>query len=84
MWKIIIAFDKKLEEPICSADYEPHLEKELTCEFRLLDDDGEVYAKGYSDDGSSENAFAPLDDYGMPAWGCTEIQYKEKGKWETL
>ena len=50
--------------------------------FRLLDDDGEVYAYGKSTNGSS---FAPLDRY-MPDYGCTEIQYKNQvtGIYETL
>lgn len=51
-------------------------------DFRLLDDDGEIYAYGKSTDDSS---FAPLDRY-MYDYGCTEIQYKNKitGKYETL
>lgn len=50
--------------------------------FRLLDDDGEIYAYGKSTDNSS---FAPLDRY-MYDYGCTEIQYKNKvtGKYEAL
>lgn len=50
--------------------------------FRLLDDDGVVYAYGKSTDDSS---FAPLDRY-MYDYGCTEIQYKNKntGLYETL
>lgn len=50
--------------------------------FRLLDDDGIVYAYGIGTDGSS---FAPLDRY-MYDYGCTEIQYKNQktGKYETL
>lgn len=50
--------------------------------FRLLDDDGEVYAYGVSTDNSS---FSPLDRY-MYDYGCTEIQYKDKltGQYETL
>ena len=50
--------------------------------FRLLDDDGIVYAYGMSTDDSS---FAPLDRY-APAYGCTEIQYKNPntGVYETL
>lgn len=54
-------------------------------DFRLLDDDGEVYAYGKSTDDSSEAAFAPLDRY-MPEYGCTEIQYKNRatGQYETL
>lgn len=50
--------------------------------FRLLDDDGIVYAYGISTDDSS---FAPLDRY-MYDYGCTEIQYRnqETGEYETL
>lgn len=51
-------------------------------DFRLLDDDGEVYAYGKS---TTDDSFAPLDKYG-DWYGCTEIQYKNKttGKYETL
>lgn len=49
--------------------------------FRLLDDDGEVYYIGYS---SNNSSFAPLDDYGMPNDGCTDIQYWEDGQWKSL
>ena len=50
--------------------------------FRLLDDDGIVYAYGKCTDDSS---FAPLDTY-MEIYGCTEIQYKnpKTGVYETL
>lgn len=53
----------------------------LRYKFRLLDEDGVVYAYGYN---SSEN-FAPLEQY-MYAYGCTKIQYKNPvtGKYETL
>ena len=56
--------------------------KRLDFKFRLLDDDGEIYAYGYSDNDSS---FAPLDRY-QPDYGCTEIQYKnpKTGVYETL
>lgn len=51
-------------------------------DFRLLDDDGEVYAYGKS---TKADSFAPLDRY-MYEYGCTEIQYtnKQTGKYETL
>lgn len=54
-------------------------------DFRLLDDDGIVYAYGKSTDNSSEDAFEPLDCYEY-VYGCTEIQYKNKqtGVYETL
>jgi hypothetical protein len=57
--------------------------------FRLLDDDGIIYAYGYTiepdDDDYEEVMFEPLDDM-MGAYGCTEIQYKnpETGEYETL
>lgn len=50
-------------------------------EFRLRDDDGIVYAHGWSNDDSS---FDPLDRYQMD-YGVTEIQYKNsKRKYVTL
>lgn len=50
--------------------------------FRLLDDDGEIYAYGKS---TNDSSFAPLDKY-MYEYGCTEIQYKnaKTGEYETL
>ena len=42
-------------------------------DFRLLDDDGIIYAYGKS---TSPDSFAPLDRY-EPDYGCTEIQYKD-------
>lgn len=50
--------------------------------FRLLDDDGNVYAYGMSNDDSS---FEPLDYYAYN-YGVTEIQYKnpKTGRYETL
>ena len=49
--------------------------------FRLLDDDGVIYAYGKA----NEETFDPLDAY-MYSYGVTEIQYKnpETGKYETL
>ena len=59
--------------------------KELNHKFRLLDNDGLIYAYGYSDSCDDENAFEPLDYY-HNSYGVTEIQYKNKetGEWETL
>lgn len=50
--------------------------------FRLLDDDGVIYAYGVT---SKPDTFAPLDRY-MYDYGCTEIQYYNTStkKWETL
>ena len=54
--------------------------------FRMLDDDGELYYEGkcLCDEPGSEEEFGPLDDFGCPNAGCTEIQYLENGTWETL
>lgn len=66
------------------------LDTDNVIRFRLLDDDGTVYAYGIMDyerflyDENVEG-FEPLDKY-MYSYGCTEIQYKNKetGKYETL
>ena len=49
--------------------------------FRMLDDDGEPYYHGLS---SEADTFDPLDDFGMPNAGCTDIQYRGRGGWESL
>ena len=48
--------------------------------FRLLDDDGDVYFEGLTNNSSS---FAPLDHFGS-GYGCTDIQFFENNKWESL
>lgn len=61
-------------------------------EFRLLDDDRELYFTGRrleeSDadvDYFAENELAPLDCFGMPDSGCTIQQERnEAGDWESL
>jgi len=54
--------------------------------FKLYDDDGCLNMIGrFIEDGENgEDCFGPLDDYGMPSWGCTGIKYRNKttGKWE--
>ena len=53
--------------------------------FRLLDDDGEVlYSGTFVGDCESEEGFAPLDDFGTPNAGCTEIQYWDGEEWNQL
>lgn len=46
--------------------------------FYLYDDDDECYASGilYTTDEAynGEALFSPLDDYGRPNWGCTQIK----------
>jgi hypothetical protein len=55
---------------------------ELLYKFRMKDGDGNVYYYGRSGDDSD---FGPLDDFGTPNAGCTDIEYlNEKGYWEGL
>ena len=48
--------------------------------FRMLDDDGTLYYEGFL----LGDEFAPLDDFGEPNAGCTEIQVLENGAWTTV
>jgi hypothetical protein len=52
--------------------------------FRMFDDDGELYYEGMLNKIMNLQGLNHLDDFGMPNAGCTEIQYFEKGKWNTL
>jgi hypothetical protein len=56
--------------------------------FRMKDDDGEVYYEGImvitADDGD-EAEFRPLDDFGRPNAGATDIEYlRPDGSWELI
>jgi hypothetical protein len=56
-------------------------------EFRIYDDDEELYYAGRiltAGEPGSEDDFGPLDDWGTPNAGATEIRYLAGGKWETL
>lgn len=47
-------------------------------EFTMHDDDGEKYYTGKlwtKNEPGTERDFVPLDDFGMPNAGCTEIRY---------
>lgn len=65
--------------------------------FRMKDDDGILYYEGRILEKSSvtdeyesgfwgkDSELAPLDNFGSPNAGCTQIEYKNKdGKWEGL
>lgn len=55
--------------------------------FRMYDDDGELYYSGriITDEPGTELDFAPLDDFGKPNAGCTEIRYlDDKLEWVVL
>lgn len=55
--------------------------------FRIKDGDGELYYEGVSvitDDGD-EDEFGPLDDFGRPNAGATDIEYQRAdGSWEAI
>jgi hypothetical protein len=55
--------------------------------FKIYDDDGILYYSGkcWTSEADSDDMFGPLDDYGTPNAGATEIRYRNKdGKFETL
>jgi len=56
-------------------------------EFRMYDDDGELYYSGFYLGPDDETLFAPLDDFGTPNAGATSIYYENgrgSGKFEQL
>ena len=69
---------------VSSRDYEVEKRARLTRRFRLLDGDREVYFEGVSDDAETEDAFAPLDDFGEGYAGCASIEYFERGVWTPI
>ncbi len=56
--------------------------------FRMKDGDGEVYYEGImviTDDDGDEAEFRPLDDFGKPNAGATDIEYQRAdGSWEMI
>lgn len=96
MWKI---FENIVDEhPQSGCKYMPKskdfsssvFEEREKVSFRILDDDGEVYFIGQMDkeqyndcDTEDTGPFVPLDLVRY-SYGCTEIQFKIFGKWETL
>ena len=61
---------------------------QLPDSFRMFDDDGELVCEGKCDClvNGPEGGFEPLDDFGMPNYGCTYIEYLDPatGKWNML
>lgn len=87
-WKIDRdLIDLKLAGTVGPRGIDPAIEEALEAgkgqKFRLKDDDGTVYCEGRLV-GKGADGFEPLDDFGMPGLGCTEIEYWENGKWELL
>ena len=63
----------------------PRLNEHVLTRFRIYDDDGELYFSGYFlGDSESEEAFGPLDDFGSPDSGATEIRYLRGDEWGRL
>ncbi len=91
MWKLTCEF-LTTEDPsgkpcnVSSTSYTEEKHASLLHRFRLLDDDNIVYGEGMSESCDDGKAFAPLDDFGMGAWGCTGIEYWQPSqqKWESL
>ena len=50
--------------------------------FKMYDDDNELYYSGRII--GDYDCLEPLDDFGTPNAGCTEIQVLEDGKWITV
>ena len=56
-------------------------------EFRMGDDDGELYYSGRfvpADLSDGDEGFGPLDDFGRPNAGAVTIKYKAGAVWMTL
>lgn len=67
----------------CPPDSEDH--KFKWTKFRLYDDDGELYYEGIMNEHCE--GLDPLDDFGAPNAGCTELRVWKTGKgggWETV
>jgi hypothetical protein len=80
MWKITKNVIDLNQDHQASHDYKEGAV--LPCRFKLFDDDGELYFEGIAD----EEDFSPLDEYAMPSYGCTAIQYRNPAtkQYETL
>lgn len=53
--------------------------------FRMKDADGELYFEGVYLGPADGDLFAPLEDFGSPDAGCTDILYRDaQGGWEFL
>lgn len=54
--------------------------------FKMYDDDGELYYSGYCLCDEGESLFNPLDDFGLPNAGASEIHYRnaKNGNMESI
>lgn len=82
-WYITKTFITNDDHEIPEDRENPHPD-EFTLQFRLLDDDKNVYFEGWMAPTEwGDELFEPLDFYGID-YGCTEIQIKRDGEWETV
>ena len=70
MWKITKNLLDYNNGGKTSHDYKEGVS--LPYKFIMIDADREVYFEGVTNEKSS---FSPLDDYGQPSYGCTDIKY---------
>ena len=58
----------------------------LPFEFKIYDDDNQIYYSGFANSCDDQKAFSPLDSYAGPNDGCTYIKYKnpDTNQWVTL
>ena len=81
MWKVTRDHLDGKDVVVRSRNWDEDAARKATLKFRLRDDDGIVYFSGVC---TPETEFEPLDDFGEPGYGCTEVQFKEGRKWVTL
>ncbi len=65
------------KSPSFPQDLDPN---SLPIKFRMYDDDGNLYYEGRM----TEADFEPLDDFGRPDAGCTELRFLNNNQWEIL
>lgn len=91
MWKITKDYFAQPEDKpgtngnavgIESNDWDESRADRATIQFRMFDDDMNLVYEGVMD----RYSHAPLDDFGTPNFGCTELRYLTPGKtvWELL
>jgi len=64
----------------------PLTDEQMPVQFRIKDDDGELYYEGIMTKACSVDApFAPLDDFAQPNAGATSIELLgDNGRWEPV
>jgi hypothetical protein len=88
-WIITVDHIENSEKPVIgpsgiSPELTAHLNKNQGQKFKMYDDDGELYYSGRII--GDYSGFEPLDDYGTPNAGCTEIKLynSTSNEWETV